>query len=81
MPRLDEHGLSKRIKGLSLILCGPILRRTEPNAVTVWVAMKAPRTVILRVYSNPSFRGKLQGRAHPGFQESVEDGVEARRMP
>ena len=36
---------------LPLILAGPILRRTESNAVTVWVALKAPRTVTLNVYA------------------------------
>jgi hypothetical protein len=43
--------LSDRIDPLPLILAGPILRRTEPDAVTVWVALKQPRFVTLRVYS------------------------------
>jgi hypothetical protein len=52
MPWEDEHGLSTRINTprVPLIVCGPILRRTEPDSVTVWVALKEPRTVTLRVY-------------------------------
>jgi hypothetical protein len=70
----DEHGLAARLtRGddkadrLPLILCGPILRRTEPDSVTVWVALKEPRTVTLRVYSHApppaleSLREELQG--------------------
>src|SRR5712691_3216439 len=55
----DEHGIAARLTlgdnkpdRLPLILCGPILRRTEPASVTVWVALKEPRTVTLRVYSH-----------------------------
>ena len=42
---------SDRIEHLPLILVGPILRRTESNAVTVWIALKAPREVTLKVYA------------------------------
>ena len=48
----DEYGLSKRIQHLPLILCGPILRRTEEDSVTVWVAVKESRTVTLRIYKS-----------------------------
>jgi hypothetical protein len=55
----DKHGIAARIplgddkpERLPLILCGPILRRSEPGSVTVWVALKEPRTVTLRVYSH-----------------------------
>ena len=34
------QSLSDRLSELPLILAGPILRRTEPNAVTVWIALK-----------------------------------------
>ncbi len=77
----DAHGLAVRLqlpnKGtgpeplspdrLPLVICGPILRRTEPEAVTVWVALKKPGTVTLRVYSlapppfPTSLREELQG--------------------
>jgi len=43
--------LSHRIHHLPLILAGPILRRTEADAVTVWLALKEPREVTLRVYA------------------------------
>lgn len=46
---LNEGG--DRLEHLPLILAGPILRRTEPTAITVWVALKAPRQVTLKVYA------------------------------
>jgi hypothetical protein len=42
--------LAGRLASLPLVLAGPILRRVEPGAVTVWVALRAPRRVTLRVY-------------------------------
>ncbi len=42
--------LTKRINQLPLVLAGPILRRCEPNAVTVWVALKESRTVTLQIF-------------------------------
>jgi hypothetical protein len=70
----DEHGLAVRLARsgdaadrLPLVLCGPLLRRTEPDSVTVWVALKEPRTVTLRVSSHApppaleSLREELQG--------------------
>jgi hypothetical protein len=69
-----EHGLATRLAHihneadrLPLILCGPILRRTEPDSVTVWVALKKACTVTLRVYSHApppapeSLREEMQG--------------------
>src|SRR5947207_9461221 len=43
--------LSERFTALPLILSGPLLRRVEPQSVTVWVALKEPRLVTLRVYA------------------------------
>lgn len=62
---IDQHGLRKRLEGLPLILCGPILGRTEPGSVTVWVALKAKMTVTLRVYTrfDPDAQGTLTERA------------------
>ena len=37
------------LNGLPLLIAGPVLRRTEPAAVTVWVALKHPCTVRLNV--------------------------------
>lgn len=43
--------LRERIDTLPLILAGPIVRRADRDAVTVWMALKEARTVTLRVYS------------------------------
>jgi hypothetical protein len=43
--------LSDRLSHLPLILAGPILRRTEPDAVTVWVALRQACNVTLEVYA------------------------------
>ncbi|AFY56689.1 hypothetical protein Riv7116_4259 [Rivularia sp. PCC 7116] len=42
--------LRERIDELPLVLAGPILRRTEPDSVTVWVALKASRHVTLTIF-------------------------------
>ncbi|BAZ42510.1 hypothetical protein NIES4101_84790 [Calothrix sp. NIES-4101] len=42
--------LRERIHTMPLVLAGPILRRTEPNAVTVWVALKTSCNVTLKVF-------------------------------
>src|SRR3989440_7881355 len=43
--------IAERFPTLPLILAGPILRRTEPQAVTVWLALKKSQTVTLRIYA------------------------------
>ena len=35
---------------LPLLLCGPILRRTEPTLVSVWVALRDPGTVTIKLW-------------------------------
>src|SRR5438552_4211326 len=42
--------LVERFSSLPLILAGPMLRRTEPSAVTVWLALKTPQLATLRIY-------------------------------
>src|SRR5437588_5324431 len=42
--------LIERFSSLPLILAGPMLRRTEPRAVTVWLALKTSQLVTLRIY-------------------------------
>jgi hypothetical protein len=54
--------LSHRINHLPLILAGPILRRTENRAVTVWLVLKAPRAVKLKVYSTEGGTGEIVDR-------------------
>lgn len=43
--------LARNFTALPLILAGPILRRVEPQTVTVWLALKEARTVTLRIYA------------------------------
>ena len=43
--------IAERFPTFPLILAGPILRRTEPQAVTVWLALKKSQTVTLRIYA------------------------------
>lgn len=42
--------LAERLSSLPLLLAGPMVRRVEPRSVSVWLALKAPRRVTLRVY-------------------------------
>ncbi|MCC3404877.1 MAG: PhoD-like phosphatase [Microcoleus sp. PH2017_10_PVI_O_A] len=53
--------LNHRIHHLPLILAGPILRRTQSGAVTVWLALKAPRQVELKVFSTQGGTGEIVG--------------------
>src|SRR6266700_1711042 len=41
--------LTNHMANLPLVLSGPIVRRVEPGSVTVWLALKEPRRVTLRV--------------------------------
>ncbi|MCJ8280121.1 MAG: hypothetical protein MJK14_09465, partial [Rivularia sp. ALOHA_DT_140] len=42
--------LRERINQLPLVLAGPILRRTQPDSVTVWLALKESRHVTLTIF-------------------------------
>ena len=48
---LHMKRLKDRIDGLPLILCGPILRRTQPDSVTVWLALRKAREVSLEIFA------------------------------
>ncbi|MGD1937731.1 MAG: hypothetical protein ACFCA4_09280 [Cyanophyceae cyanobacterium] len=37
------------VENLPLVLAGPILRRVQPTAVTVWLALRHPQAVTLKV--------------------------------
>ena len=63
--------LKDRIDDLPLILCGPILRRTEPDSVTVWVALKESRNVTLNVYTRSTGIGDSIGS---GTRSTVKFG-------
>ncbi len=52
--------LTERFTDLPLILSGPIVRRVEPQAVTVWLALKEPRRVTLRIYTRSDEGNLLQ---------------------
>ena len=48
-----------------LVLCGPLVRRTAPDHVCVWVATQKPCTVELTVFEDAEGRAgpiRLQGR-------------------
>lgn len=56
--------LRDRLSHLPLILAGPILRRTEPQSVTVWLALKQPCEVTLQVFATVAGEGlQIQGGA------------------
>ncbi len=61
--------LRERIEQLPLVLAGPILRRTEPNAITVWVALKASRTVTLEIFDTNKHK------LFSGSRKTVKIGV------
>src|SRR5215471_11191332 len=50
MPSMSWIPISERFTAFPLILSGPLLRRVEPQSVTVWLALKEACTVTLRVY-------------------------------
>lgn len=56
----DDNGLAKRIKTTPLIICGPILRRVEPNSVSVFIAFRRPREVKLRIYEGDTVATTLK---------------------
>ena len=63
MPLIDAYSdFEQQLTHLPLILAGPILRRTEPDGVTVWLALKAPSLVTLRVYTTIAGQGKSLDR-------------------
>ena len=64
--------LAERFSTLPLILAGPMLRRAEPGAVTVWLALKASCRVILRIYAGNA-GGKLVQRIE-GTRQTVRLG-------
>lgn len=72
LPR--QWSAENRIEHLPLILAGPILRRTETNAVTVWVALKAPREVTLKVYATDAKGSIVKTLLFEGTRSTVPLG-------
>lgn len=66
--------LSHRIGHLPLILAGPILRRTQPDAVTVWIALKQPCEVVLKVYTTDPEQGAVKQLVFAGAERTVALG-------
>jgi hypothetical protein len=53
------------VSSLPLVICGPMLRRVAPSSVTVFLALKESRNVLLRVYASdaPNAPAVLAGTA------------------
>ncbi|MDJ0571906.1 MAG: PhoD-like phosphatase [Pleurocapsa sp. MO_192.B19] len=49
------------LEQLPLIIAGPILRHTEADAVTVWLALKKPSAIALKIYDTEDGRGAVLG--------------------
>lgn len=57
-----------------LILAGPILRRTEPAAVTVWLALRAPCQIRLTVYATADHGATLSEPRLAGESQTLRVG-------
>ncbi|NJR65661.1 MAG: PhoD-like phosphatase, partial [Leptolyngbyaceae cyanobacterium CRU_2_3] len=67
--------LSDRLAKLPLILAGPVLRRTQPDTVTVWVALRESCAVTLAVFATEAGEGaSLQNLVLAGIQATVALG-------
>jgi hypothetical protein len=66
----DENAL----QGLPLLLAGPMLRRTETDAVTVWVALKQSCRVALRILETQNQGSKLGRCVFEGQSETTAIG-------
>jgi hypothetical protein len=56
------------------IVCGPVLRRVTPTAVSVFLALRTPRKVTLRVYSAETAEGVGAAVVQEGTAETVRLG-------
>ena len=64
--------LKDRIDTLPLILAGPMVRRVEPAAATVWVALRRRRRIRLEIYDGDAPNGQVVAR---GESETVAVGA------
>ncbi len=62
------------ISELPLILAGPILRRTEPDKVTVWLALKESRSLSLKIYATKNSGKKIEEILLQGQRQTVRLG-------
>ncbi|MBE9044722.1 PhoD-like phosphatase [Pleurocapsales cyanobacterium LEGE 10410] len=56
----DQYLLN--LEQLPLIIAGPILRHTQGDEVTVWLALKKPGAIALKVYETEDGRGSILGQ-------------------
>ena len=60
MPQFDfATGYLPQLERLPLVIAGPILRRTQPDEVTVWLALQNSDTVTLKVYETQDGSGSI----------------------
>jgi hypothetical protein len=64
-----------KIEQLPLIIAGPILCHVQPDAVTVWIALKQPELVCLKIFSTKSGNGsKLAKTILQSGQQTISLG-------
>lgn len=64
-----------KLEQLPLIIAGPMLRHVQPDAVTVWIALKQPELVSLKIFSTESGKGsKLATTILQGEQQTIALG-------
>jgi hypothetical protein len=71
---MDYLAEENALERLPLLLAGPMLRRTEANAVTVWVALKRQCRVALRVLATKNQGSELDRCIMEGFGETTALG-------
>lgn len=68
------NALRDRLQELPLVLAGPILRRTDAQAITVWVAVQSPCTVKLTVRQTTAQGATLGDPVAQGQRATVAIG-------
>ncbi len=64
---------SRTYQYAATILAGPILRRAEPDSVTVWLALKEPCTVTLCIYE-PDGEQEISRQRFAGSRQTIRLG-------
>ncbi|RMF25837.1 MAG: PhoD-like phosphatase [Cyanobacteria bacterium J083] len=63
-----------KIENLPLILAGPILRRTEPDSVTVWLALTTEQLVHLEIYQTQNQGARIDKLLLTGQRQTIQLG-------
>lgn len=71
---MNNPDWNSRLTELPLVLAGPLLRRTTPEAVTVWVALRSPCTVELKIYTTTNAGQQIGECCLTGQRETVALG-------